>query len=585
MTTAERIARARNRDEGFTLIEVMVAMVIFAIVASAAAAMLVGGSKAGLVTRMDTGAKELGQQQLESMRNLLHQPDGGSDSSAVELLKVYFPSYASTSVACRTNGFVASGATRCTSDGDPATGAFYRTVIDPVPDFERYTQYVTLQFLNDSRQPITLDSSYTPATPPSGFLSATVQTVWTVGEMSKHFQLSAYIPTTSPASPVASLAAHAVALELSGDLDSTRTATLGVGLVDIAGSITLGAAASASAQGGYATISGGSRVDGSTKVVSVPPSDSGAPYAYTDTASLALVDGADTVASVNRPAYSGVGASTTSALPVIASSTSPVKGYIPSQGSGQQDITFTNNASPASRLGIVDGPLAYVTQGATADPVPAASSTTAAARGAGYAATTATSGATRHSVSATVGAATQTIHLLPTAFAPAGLVQIRLVDASLTCQTDGLNSSSLKDSVSYTAYVSFYEDASKTNWQYSGGTWTQSTTPGTAGYIPYLTLGSTKTTDALRTAPLTQIQVGTDDSGAPLMLSDYIESWQSLTATESTAVGEVDSTMAVQANVPSVLAIATQPMRDNDAESGMSLTLAKFSCTAGDTRS
>ena len=582
MTTAERARRAREREDGFTIIEVMVALIVFALIAGAAAAMLVGGTKAAVVTRMDTGAKELGQQQLEAMRNLLHQPDGGSDSSAVELLKKYFPAYSSTSVGCGVTGYVAAGVTRCTSDGDPTSGAFYRTVIDPVTGFSKYKQYVTVDFMDKDRNPVKVDSTYSPSAPPSIFMGIGIQTIWQVGTMSKSFYLSAFIPSTSPASPETTYAAHATALMLQGMLDASRTATAAAGVLDLSGSLTLGATASSSAQGGYAFIDGGSRVDGSVKVSSVPPSDSGAPYSHTDSSPAILLDGTNQIAYINSPSYSGVGAWTTNGLPTSGSSGTPVTGYVPKQGSGQRDVSFNNDASPDALLQISSGPLVWVTQGATGDPVPAADSTANSVRATGYATTTATSGATRHAVSTTVTARTQTIHLLPTSFAPNGLVQIRLVSSSLTCKTDGQTAP--QPGVTYTAYVSFWEDKTATNWEYDNGSWTLEAPATSAGYTSYLTLSNAQSTDPLRTAPLSQILVGSN-VGVQLSLSQYIASWQSLTSAESAAVGQVDtSTKAVTGSVASVLSLTTAPMRTADATSGVGVTLANLTCSAMDVR-
>jgi type II secretion system protein I len=72
-----RRAPRRRRSGGFTLVEVLVALVLFAIVASGLAAFAVQSIRRTSDTRAATGAVLLAQQQLEDLRSLEYDDIAG----------------------------------------------------------------------------------------------------------------------------------------------------------------------------------------------------------------------------------------------------------------------------------------------------------------------------------------------------------------------------------------------------------------------------------------------------------------------------------------------------------------------------
>src|SRR6266702_4699706 len=93
---ARRLARD---DRGFTLVEVLAAMIVFAIAATAVTTMFAAGLRASLLTKMDTTAKNLSQQRFEQIRNLpFHIDQVSSGTNPPDLLDTYFVAVGGSSV-------------------------------------------------------------------------------------------------------------------------------------------------------------------------------------------------------------------------------------------------------------------------------------------------------------------------------------------------------------------------------------------------------------------------------------------------------------------------------------------------------
>ena len=87
------VAAARRRretgDGGFTLLEVMVAIILLGIVAAGVVPLLVGTLKAANAAKLNTQAKNLAQAQVERMRNLPYHV-AQSAGPYIDLLDIYF---------------------------------------------------------------------------------------------------------------------------------------------------------------------------------------------------------------------------------------------------------------------------------------------------------------------------------------------------------------------------------------------------------------------------------------------------------------------------------------------------------------
>src|SRR5215213_8436050 len=127
------------------MIEIMVAIVLMGLLTSALVPLLVMSIRSSVVAKLDTGAKNLSQQRFDLMRNmpfrLAYDP---LVSTSRDVLDVYYPNLVAPSGGVTTAGYVTTGARR---QGEPTSGAFYRTKFTPVLGSTTYTQWVAVQFL------------------------------------------------------------------------------------------------------------------------------------------------------------------------------------------------------------------------------------------------------------------------------------------------------------------------------------------------------------------------------------------------------------------------------------------------------
>src|SRR6478672_5041482 len=143
-----RGARLRHRhggrgEDGFTLVEVMVAFLIIAIIAAAGTSLTVRGLRATLEAKQVGQAKNLVNEQVEKMRGLPFFVAYTTSPARVDVLDSFYPDMAAPTSApiCSADattwvsnkaawtGYVAAGAARCAFE--PTAGAFYRAVVDP----------------------------------------------------------------------------------------------------------------------------------------------------------------------------------------------------------------------------------------------------------------------------------------------------------------------------------------------------------------------------------------------------------------------------------------------------------------------
>jgi hypothetical protein len=172
-----------------------------------------------------------------------------------------------------------------------------------------------------------------------------------------------------------------------------------------------------------------------------------------------------------------------------------------------------------------------------------------------------TTGGSTHSVTVCTTATARRVDIMPTSFAPNGVVQVTLQSASLLCGSTG--SGSTAPTATWTATVKY--------WSYAAGA--------------YVTLNvSNGTTSPLTAALLTKgpggVDVGRDPLGGVLWLGDYISSW-----TSGSQAGGATTGTTRQADL-TALAITTAPTRDADTVGRSSLNLAfgQLSCLAQDNR-
>ena len=560
---SRRFRIARRGEEGFTLTEVMAAMVVFALVATAVTAMFASGLRASLLTKMDTTAKNLSQQRFESIRNLpFHIDQNTTTTNPPDLLDTYYRN-TSGSVGRGLQGFVPAGAARWTEDGDPATGSFYRFVQNPVQGFPRFRQYVATQFLDDAGNPFnptTFNALVAGLdTPPTLTVGVGVTTLWNAGELARVNRTYSQITPGRPTAPKALLQNSFTTLRLTGGASLGRTLTFDLSTLNADGGLAQTVTAAQALKSATMTLTGVTPVNGAITNVKAPP-NSGTLGAGTGMRSL--TDGTFTWASVNSSRTSNVMASSSTGQVVLSTSTAPARADVFSGGTGTKAATFAIDATGPARLGLLSEH-AYVMDAGCGG-------TCANVVVAGYAGTTRT-GTGFSTFTNSRGVLRGTLVFLPTTFAPGGLVRLTLDSSTMSCTVTHTNGSSptATANIQYTGTLSY---------------WSPFDPAAVAGYVT-VNVSSADTTSPLTADRLSTTQVGNDSLGAPLWMSDYIASWSSMdadTVSASRTVGADGTT--VNASTTGMIGIRSVPLRSGDDSSTVAANVGVGSCTAEDYR-
>jgi Tfp pilus assembly protein PilV len=586
--------RQPSKDDGFTVIEVLVAFTLLAIVTLGTVPLFVSGLRASLVSKLDTGAKNLAQERIEQMRNLPFHVDVNSSSvptscysasntnpitgGAVncdyrDLLDTYYRSK-TVATSTATSGWVPSTSTVRTTD-EPPTGAFYRFAINPVSRFSnRYSQFVATQFLDVNRVPLDPASTYNSQVsgadfPPSRLVGVTVVTKWTAGAISKKYVAFTQIAEGRLASSQVITQARAASLLINTDLDSTRQLNIGGGISDSNGALSTGSSASTSLQSLFADIVPGSQITGKTLSASAPPdSTSGSLDLAT---SQSLLDGTNEIVYVSGGNTSNGNVSIVNEQPVVATSTA--------QATGQVRRLNTIGIPLFGMTNLPDASLPFLDTTSDTSGHPrivrmnecCGTGGISGISGSTYLLSTAGSG---HSSEAGTKANTQTIDIMPTTFSPVasnglrqGVVRVTLTSASLVCTTNGTTASATASFSATVAYLKFNATTNTNTYV------TATVTSGSAS--PLTTL--LPSTIQISTAPN-----GTASAALSLIpLSTYINSWSSLSTASTTTTTPPTN---VTSNLNGIVSVSTQPTRTGDSASAIGLKFGVLSCVAEDDR-
>lgn len=562
MSRTSKRLRARRGDEGFTLVEVMASMIVFAIVATGVTAMFASGLRASVLTKMETTAKNLSQQRFEQIRNLpFHIDQVSSGTNPPDLLDTYFVN-ATGSAGRGVQGYVPAGATRWTVDGDPATGAFYRYVQTALPGYPKYKQYVATQFLDESGNPYTptgFNSQVSGSdTPPTLAVGVGVTTIWKSGELERTARAYTQITNGRPSAPTSVLQSRLTALRLTAELADGQTLSLDLASLTADGGLSQTVSAAQALRGAVLALSGGASASGAVTNVKAPPN--AGPFSGSS-GPKSLTENSVTWATVGSTTTSNVSATSSTGQVVLGASAGPAKADVLGSGAGAKVATFAMDATADARLGLL-------TQHAFVEDAACGGSCSNVGVS-GWAGTTkaGTAYTTTTSASAKVRGV---LALLPTSYAPLGLVRVALTDSSVSCTVSRSGGSpTASASITYTGSLSYYApfDAAAVS-----------------GYVT-VPLSSSDMVSPLTDELLAQTQVGTDGDGNPLWLSDYFSSWSSMdTGTVSSAktVGADGSTVA--ASFSGMIGVKTVPLRPGDDSSVIAADIAAGACTAEDYR-
>jgi len=541
-STADRLRRGRfGGDEGFSLVEIMIAMVIFGIVATATTPMLLGGLKAGRTAQLNLQAKALGQERLELMRNLpfnVAQQNG----LYLDVLDIYHRDLVAS-------GALAAGDTCATRSYEAATSTYVCTITDLGAGHLGFTQVVRTQFLNAERTVIVPIASYSSQvagrdTPPANLLGVTVATSWAQQGAPHTFTVRSHIANAQADPNVITASVRATALNVTSNLSNEDILQLEGGLLSSEGALTTGSTASLSAVAARAGLASGTSVQGAALSLTAPPAVTGT--SPTEGASN-LFGSACEFACFGPSSITGNQQVTVaSGQPKVSLVGNQVTTTLSRSGLGTfRGFSYTNatTAEKDPALGIV-GPM--VSGGSVPGDVLATT---------GYLDATG-SGSTAVQSSATVGLAH--LELFPTAFAPAGVVQVRLDSAKLTCRS---GSGTGGVTAAWSGEVRYWSAAAATAASPTGAYVALPLAPGAAA-LP---------------APATLIV----QPGVPL--STWLSAWSA--ATSASAVDE-SSARRGKGTLSAVLTMLTTPTRPGLAggSSPINVAVGSVSCIAEDAR-
>lgn len=544
----ELLARLRSGDDdGFSLVEILVSIVIAGLVAAAVLPLLLSGQMAGNLAKADTQAKGLAQERLEQMRNFPFYVafDSGDYS---DVLDVYFRD-ASSAVAAAT----VSGRNPCALRGYVSATSSYRCVLAPrTVGVTTYQQTVETTFLSSSNSVISPASTYKSYqslvdAPASGLLGVVITTQWQVGAKSKSYVLRSSIARSNGDAPLITSRFQGSALRITSTIASvdpavpaTDTLQFEAGVVSGEGSKSTASTAQATAVGAVASLASGSQHRGANATLQAPADD----VRGTVNATSVDLDGAGCTRICFGPTSvkDGVAATVSTDVPVVGETTSGLRlraALARTGASGDRGFSYNNATLPEvlSSLDVSELPIV------SAEPTTSGN----VAEAAGHV-NAVSSGTT--SVTSSVSAKTQEIQLFRTAAATRGIVKIVLTGASLQCT----------DVKSGAASVTSDWDATVSVWDGAGyGTYSYQIKKGSTVSLP----------DELQRQ---SIVVGPGKT-----LADYVSSWDSVNP------ASVDqSSTSAKGEIAAVLSILTTPTRGGDLASALNISVGSLSCLAED---
>ena len=573
------LSRVRNRasdDAGFTLIEIIVALTLIGLTGAASAPLLIVGMRAAAVSKLNTQAKNLAQQRLESMRDLQFHVDR-QNGPFIDLLDIYYTNLVTTPTThtrayeTEVGKWVSGGASA------PApSGPFYQLTVAQLPGYPAFSQTIDTQFLDatGAAVPATAFASYDSQTegkdqPPSLMVGVTVVTTWTDHGVSHSYPT--YTRISDARGLVSSLTSQGIGefLRVSSTGLSGNALTVDVASAEAGGDQSTGSNATADVRSLQANDEAGTDYLGATGVATSPDGSS------TGNASLAAftagTSGTCGWVGVGPTQVSDVTASVTGGLPQVPSDvdtasppTKQVASQLTSGGNTACGIFgFSNQSmSYASNLMLdTDVPLVRINNDSQNNVVVTGSAWVNATSPA----------ATPHSVSSGANvSSTKRVQIFPGAsFVTDGLgiVDVRLSQSTISCSSSVTSGTTTQSSSgSWTATVDYWHSTDT-----SGGG--QRVTLATYTWNSASNTGSADPLAAIDPTSIVVYQNG----ATVLHLSDYIASW-------NTARSIVENSTSGVHQLSSIVGITTQPVRSGDLLSALGLQMGNLSCAADDER-
>jgi type II secretory pathway pseudopilin PulG len=590
-----RTARSgTSKDAGFSLLEVIVALGIILLVVITLLPQLIVGIRATGTARLVTQAKGVVQGELERMRNLpFHISPAAGDYR--DVLDFHYRNLVqpTTTPVCTTgsgdyalpqtgwSGYVPPGGARCAYE--PSTGAFYRTVkqVPASGGTAAFSVVLSTRFLSGSTppEPVTPPTGYDTQTnagarPASSQLGVTATVLYAdrgaVRPVSNYTQIAEQTTSTTRVRAEVNVAAVDAGSVTTGN----GAASLSAGLLTLTGALTYASTSSANLTGSSAGLATGEQGSGASVARNAPP----ATGTGVTTAAPGLLGTNCDIACWGSTRLEIGELTAEQGLPRAGSATSPMQSLL--TDTTYNGVSFGNTAGGAYRPALslsaplvrLDPQAASRASGIAAGCVAGGTGTLSYVTAGGYLRTTAVDDATSPSTVEACGVASASaISILPTTFAPRGVVLVELRRASARCQVSG---------TAHTPTVGHDFEAVVKHWD------TKGEGPDDDGYTTAATIVPGMTADPLdQVAMATVVEKGAGGA-ADKLLSDYIASWSSLTAAK---VGTTQTAGLAEVRLPGVVTIVTQPVRNSadgtpDETSVVSLAVGALRCSAQDAR-
>ena len=256
----------RGNDGGFSLMEVMIAMLLSALVMAAALPAFIGMLKSTVTVKLDTQAKNLAQARIEQMRDLRFHIDR-QNGPFLDLLDMYYTNAkAATPTSLSMGGSLLTGQYVSTASATPdqPLAPYFRVITASVAGTAGFTQTIYTQFLAP-------DGSVIPAStfqdiydsqivgrdqPPSLMVGVTVITRWTDAGHVHKIRTNTRIAEGRPTPPMIQTQARAVAVDIASTAADGTTLRLQTGISSADGTQTNGSTAAGYVTGALATQTG-----------------------------------------------------------------------------------------------------------------------------------------------------------------------------------------------------------------------------------------------------------------------------------------------------------------------------------------
>ena len=278
MSTCDRKSRG---DAGFTLVEVLVSLMLLSVVMVSVLPLIISTLRATSLTKVQTQAKNLGQERLEQVKDLRYHIDR-QNGPFLDLLDLY---YTNATVGAPATSIAASGGTLTGSyvpagtgtNGEPV-GPYFRVTTGPLPGADSYSQIIATQFLAPNGSVLAaagFQNAYDSQAvgndrPPTLSVAVTVITSWTQSGVSKTFRTYTRITDGRPQAPVIQSQSRATAVEISSTAADGKTLNLKGAVVNLDGSQSSGSSVSGQVSGALASRTGDPAVTGWLARLPVP---------------------------------------------------------------------------------------------------------------------------------------------------------------------------------------------------------------------------------------------------------------------------------------------------------------------------